>query len=335
MLLSAGEPTTISSANSATRSAIPWPQGTFNNVSPPGGGHNQLALKKSDFTEMTPSVLNDAAQPIRAIRFQFAASAGPVYFRGIRWNVPRVKPTIIIGIDDAPDTLYSNLWPMLKRYGLPAITYVIGGRVGTTGYMTEAQLNEWDAAGMELGNHTYDHFIATNYATEAAARNYQSNIIRNAGYLAQRWPSNPGIKHFAYPGGHCVAGIHDRLIKLGGFKSARVVNMDRTRTNTQTGHGNPFRMYGTPWNINDTPETLLAAIDNLTTTRVGSMDGACELYLHGVGDYTQDPAARGPDYTTPLAVAEGLCAGIAARRDAGTHNVMFKSQWARLAGISD
>lgn len=71
-----------------------------------------------------------------------------------------------LSFDDGMDDNHANLLPILREYGVPATVYVITGLVGndnpwmaagTSRMMTEDELLDLHAAGVELGAHTVTH----------------------------------------------------------------------------------------------------------------------------------------------------------------------------------
>lgn len=66
------------------------------------------------------------------------------------------KP-VIITFDDGYEDNYRTALPLLQKYGLRATVFVIAGQVGQAGYLTWEQIAGLQAAGIEIGSHTYSH----------------------------------------------------------------------------------------------------------------------------------------------------------------------------------
>ena len=64
---------------------------------------------------------------------------------------------VSIDFDDGWKNIYTNGLPLLQKYGLPSTQYIISGKIGTTGYMTKAQIKAFQTQGSEIGSHTVDH----------------------------------------------------------------------------------------------------------------------------------------------------------------------------------
>ena len=64
---------------------------------------------------------------------------------------------VSIDFDDGWRNIYTNGLPLLQKYGLPSTQYIISGKIGTTGYMTKAQIQAFLASGSEIGSHSVTH----------------------------------------------------------------------------------------------------------------------------------------------------------------------------------
>ena len=72
--------------------------------------------------------------------------------------LPAPKPgALSVTFDDGLANQYTNAIPAMRRYGIPGTFYVIGGFIGTAGYMTANQVRDLHATGNEIGNHTLQH----------------------------------------------------------------------------------------------------------------------------------------------------------------------------------
>ncbi len=64
---------------------------------------------------------------------------------------------VVITFDDGWADNYENAYPILTSFGLSATFFIITGRVGSTGYMSWAQLREMQDGGMQIESHTHSH----------------------------------------------------------------------------------------------------------------------------------------------------------------------------------
>ncbi len=113
--------------------------------------------------------------------------------------------------------------PLMKRYGFTATCYVVSGAVGTYNrwdaellrerkpLMSRDQLDQWLAAGMEVGSHSLSHQRLHELPQDVAR--YEIAESRTA----LRNMLGVPIEHFAYPFGHvyrrhCRVGAAGRLL---------------------------------------------------------------------------------------------------------------------------
>jgi peptidoglycan/xylan/chitin deacetylase (PgdA/CDA1 family) len=92
--------------------------------------------------------------------------------------------TFVITIDDGYDDGYRYALPLLQRYGFIATYYVVPGRLDTPTHLSWDQVRGLRAAGMEIGNHTFDHVSLTTQTPGAEAREVdeaQAAITREVG----------------------------------------------------------------------------------------------------------------------------------------------------------
>lgn len=67
------------------------------------------------------------------------------------------EKSLVITFDDGWADNYTNVFPILKEYGLTATIFVITGSVGQTNYMNWSQLREMSEAGISIQSHTVSH----------------------------------------------------------------------------------------------------------------------------------------------------------------------------------
>ncbi len=135
---------------------------------------------------------------------------------------------VVLTFDDGyADTLMTAA-PILKQYGARATCYVVSGALGTYNrwdadylrerkpLMTREQLDQWLAAGMEVGSHSLSHPRLHELPQDLA----QQEIAESRAAL--RNLLGVPIEHFAYPFGAFTADIV-ASVRRAGYSSAVTV----------------------------------------------------------------------------------------------------------------
>jgi len=119
---------------------------------------------------------------------------------------------ICITFDDGCETDLAAAAPVLRELGLHATFYVTAGRVGTAGYLSEAQLRELDAQGFEIGCHSMTH----PYLCDLGEADLKHEIVDAKDRIEQIVGHK--VEHFSCPGGR----YDERTLEMArraGFKS--------------------------------------------------------------------------------------------------------------------
>ena len=75
-----------------------------------------------------------------------------------QFSIPKTKKEILITIDDAFESFYTNAWPYLKKNEIPFILFVSTEPVGKKGYMTWEQIKEVESKDFAyIGHHSHSH----------------------------------------------------------------------------------------------------------------------------------------------------------------------------------
>ena len=135
---------------------------------------------------------------------------------------------VVFTFDDGYADALTTAAPLLKRYGFQATCYVVSGAVGTYNrwdaeflqerkpLMNREQLDQWLAAGMEVGSHSVSH-----QRLQEAPRNVALDEIAES-RAALRHTLGVPIDHFAYPFGWVTADLVE-LVERAGYASAVTV----------------------------------------------------------------------------------------------------------------
>lgn len=138
------------------------------------------------------------------------------------------RARVVLTFDDGYADTLTTAAPLLKRYGFSATCYVVSGAVGTynrwdaehlqetKSLMSHEQIEQWLAAGMELGSHSCSHARLRDLPRDAA----QYEIAESRAALRRSF--GVPVEHFAYPFGHFSAETVD-LVRRCGYLSAVTV----------------------------------------------------------------------------------------------------------------
>ncbi|MGB7873141.1 MAG: polysaccharide deacetylase family protein [Anaerolineales bacterium] len=110
---------------------------------------------------------------------------------------------VVITFDDGDISVYERAFPILQKYGLTGVVYIVGNYMGTDGYMSVGQLKELVAAGWEVGSHSRSHRDLTKL--EPAIQRVE---IVEARKVLQKATGSP-VLTFAYPFGIMNPGVAD------------------------------------------------------------------------------------------------------------------------------
>jgi peptidoglycan/xylan/chitin deacetylase (PgdA/CDA1 family) len=139
--------------------------------------------------------------------------------RCLRGAAPCPSKAIALTFDDGYADAYTDVLPVLKRYGLVATFYIVTNFIGQPGYMTWEQVVELRDAGMEIGAHTVSHPDLTLLDWETAG----FEIAQSKAELDQHLSIN--VTSFCYPTGLYNAGIEEQ-VRAAGYLNATTTRWD-------------------------------------------------------------------------------------------------------------
>ncbi len=113
-----------------------------------------------------------------------------------QFNKPKSKKEILITIDDAFESFYTEAWPYLKENKIPFILFVSTEPVGKKGYMTWKQIKEVESNDFaNIGHHSHTHEYLIDVSNEEFILDIEMAnkiFLREIGYI-------PNL--FSYPFG--------------------------------------------------------------------------------------------------------------------------------------
>ena len=134
--------------------------------------------------------------------------------------------TIVITFDDGYLDNYTNAYPVLKKYNIPATIFVvinrIGKHLGNDDYMSWQQIKELSVLGLvTIGSHSMNHPNLSEMRSEGELK---EEIFESKKILEKEL--NKEVKFFSYPfGGRSLDAR--RLVSLAGYKAAVGTNFPK------------------------------------------------------------------------------------------------------------
>lgn len=117
--------------------------------------------------------------------------------------------TFVVTIDDGWRDGYTQALPVLQAFGYRATFYVIGKRIGARRFLGGSELQALAAAGMEIGDHTFDHQALP--SLPSLMRRFE--ITAGADRIAQAVGQAPVT--FCYPDGRYSTDVEAQVAQAG------------------------------------------------------------------------------------------------------------------------
>ena len=129
--------------------------------------------------------------------------------------VDKTKTPVVFMFDDGWNSVYSDAYPLMKRYGYRGSIAVIPGMVREREYMSYSQLAELYMDGWDVLNHSYSHLEDMYFRCDEMLSEY----MRAREWLNRHFFTR-GMNMIVMPMGECNPYLIPLLIKKG-FKSIR------------------------------------------------------------------------------------------------------------------
>ena len=127
------------------------------------------------------------------------------------------RHSAVITFDDGYEETSHIAWPLLKRFGFPAIVFVTPGEVGFPGFATWEQLAQMAREGMLIGNHTMHH----RYVPSLKAGELITELVDSKRVIEQR--IGRAVEIFSYPIGGFTRPAQE-VIREAGYLAACTTN---------------------------------------------------------------------------------------------------------------
>jgi len=140
------------------------------------------------------------------------AGYSTITFSDLEENNLPPKP-IIITFDDGYADAYDNAYPILKKYNIRGIFYIISDRVGDNEYLSWQQIREMAAGGMIFGSHTKSHPDLPQASSTIVKKELEESKQDIENHI------NESINDFSYPAGKYNKQVISAVYGAG-YKSA-------------------------------------------------------------------------------------------------------------------
>ncbi len=120
---------------------------------------------------------------------------------------------IALTFDDGYESMYTNAFPLLKKYNMKGTMYVIVDNLDTPGYLTSAQAKEMAESGfVEIASHTLHHVELRKASYQTAVTELNESKTKLEGIIGQP------VYSFAYPFG-LFTSRDEYLCKMAGYET--------------------------------------------------------------------------------------------------------------------
>ena len=135
-------------------------------------------------------------------------------FYGDRFSYDHDK-AVIIAFDDGLASNYKTALPILRRYGLKAVFFIIAGKVGQLDMMSWSQIRKLVDSGMEIGSHSLTHAVPIELSESALRQELEYSKRVLEGNLKIK------IDYFSSPTGFYNPKLPE-LAKKAGYRAVLI-----------------------------------------------------------------------------------------------------------------
>jgi len=134
------------------------------------------------------------------------------------------RNTVVLTFDDGYEDNFYSAYPVLKKYGLPAIIFVIVDSVGQEGYLNYTQMKEMASSGIiTIGSHT----STGDYLPGKKDPQLEREIGASKRILEARL--NKRVDFFCYPIGGFTPRIQE-IVKKYGYRASCTTNRGKFKS---------------------------------------------------------------------------------------------------------
>lgn len=161
--------------------------------------------------DVSPAMFGRQIQLLKALGYK------SINMKDLTKNTDYKIRYVALTFDDGYVDIYTEAWPILKKYGMTGTIFLITDDIGKPGYLNKDQIDEMIKGGFEIGSHTITHpnLENANYA------NAKMQIDNSKKYIEDLFSYD--VNSFCYPSGK----YNDQVVKLvqgAGYTNATTTN---------------------------------------------------------------------------------------------------------------
>ncbi len=139
------------------------------------------------------------------------------FIEGLKQGQAFSRNTVVLQFDDGYQDNYTYAFPVLKRYGFPAMEFLVSDKVCVPGFLTWDEIREMEKYNFMAGAHTRHHVYLPRVSLEKAWDEIAGSKKIIEYHLGHK------IDYMAYPSGGFNEDIK-RLAAEAGYKAAVTTN---------------------------------------------------------------------------------------------------------------
>jgi len=144
---------------------------------------------------------------------------------GVKEGHEFARNTVVIQFDDGYEDNYKYAFPVLKKYNMPAMIFLISDKMNAPDFLTWDEIREMERNNISFGAHTRTHVYLPKVDLAKARDEIAGSKKVIEDHLGHR------IDYFCYPSGGFTQE-DERLVMDAGFKAAVTTNRGKGKYNS-------------------------------------------------------------------------------------------------------
>jgi peptidoglycan/xylan/chitin deacetylase (PgdA/CDA1 family) len=120
---------------------------------------------------------------------------------------------VVITLDDGYRDLYTTAYPVLREHDFKAVAYIVSGFLGSSASVSQEQVQEMDAHGIQIGSHTVSHPDLTKLPAGEVRRQLADSKSSLEALLGHP------VVDFCYPAGATNQAVQ-QAVQAAGYQTA-------------------------------------------------------------------------------------------------------------------